>query len=90
MPTKKHFAIICTTELTDASMVGTLTPVYDIPHEIEALRERVLHALQEYFDTDDLVVPELPDLFCGQGMDELTVVANGIEETIAIYETWLF
>ena len=57
---------------------------------IKILEDNLMESLKEHFDTDDVKMGILPDLFAGSYGEDIVIVVDGMNYTIRIMETWIF
>ena len=69
------------------SMIGTLL---EVP-SVEVFRDRLLEALHDYFDSEDVFLPALPDIFDGsyEWEFEVSIPDSGVM-VLDIYATYLY
>ncbi len=86
----KHFTVLNLTDFDEAPMIGTITNITNNPIGIKILEDNLMESLKEHFDTDDVKMGILPDLFAGSYGEDIVIVVDGMNYTIRIMETWIF
>lgn len=89
----KHFTILELGADTESPMVGTIDNVTNTKVGIQSFKERLVNALGEHFDSDDIHFKQsLPDLFSGSPYEDIEINVGDSVQTynIRILETWIY
>lgn len=87
----KHFTVIEIGADSESPMVGTIDNVTNTLIGEELFKERLINALGEHFDSDDIHFTEdLPDLFTGSPYEDIKVEVDDMEYSVRILETWIY
>lgn len=87
----KHFTVLELGSDAESPMIGTIDNVPNTPQGIDSFKERLMIALEEHFDSDDIhFLQEFPDMFTGSPYEDITISIDDIEYEIRILETWIY
>lgn len=86
----KHFTVLELGYDSDSPMVGTIDNVTGDRIGKNLFEERLVAALQEHFDTPDILLGEIPDLFTGSAYEDVSIEVDAICYEIRIMETWIY
>lgn len=86
----KHFTVLEIGADSESPMVGTIDNVTNDRVGDILFKERLIRALKEHFDNEDVIVNNIPDLFAGSAYDDISVLVDGHPYEIRIIETWIY
>jgi len=90
MSTLKHFTVLELGFDSESPMIGTIDNVTNDRIGRNLFKDRLIVALQEHFDTEDIIIEEIPDLFAGSPYEDISVDIDMITYEIRIIETWIY
>lgn len=72
-------------------MVGTINNVTNTKQGIQLFKERLIDALREHFDSDDIHFhQEIPDMFLNTEYEDMEISVEDEAYEIRILETWIY
>lgn len=84
----KHFAIL--ERQSDGNpMIAVIDRVTNNPTGLELFQIRLETALKEHFDTEEIELRSLPDIFEGMSNSVIANIEGGVYE-FQIIETWIY
>jgi len=90
MSALKHFTVLELGADSESPMVGTIDNVTNDRIGKNLFKDRLIVALQEHFDTEDILLNEIPDLFAGSAYEDMQIEVDTVVYEIRIIETWIY
>ena len=90
MSTLKHFTVLELEHDSESPMIGTIDNVTSDRIGKNLFKDRLLVALNEHFDTTDILLNEIPDLFVGSAYEDMQIEVDTVPYEIRIIETWIY
>ena len=87
----KHFTVLELGYDAESPMIGTINNVTNTKQGIQRLKERLIDALGEHFDSDDIHFhQEIPDMFLNTAYEDIEISVDDNAYEIRILETWIY
>lgn len=87
----KHFTILELGYDAESPMIGTIDNVLNTPQGIQSFRKRLIGALGDHFDSDDIRFhQEIPDMFLDTVYEDIEISVEDSAYEIRILETWIY
>lgn len=87
----KHFTVLELGYDAESPMIGTIDNVPNHKHGIQSFKERLIDALEEHFDSDDIHFhQEIPDMFLNTAYEDIEISVDDNAYEIRILETWIY
>jgi len=86
----KHFTVLELGHDPESSMIGTIDSVTSDRIGKNLFKNRVLVALQEHYDTANILLNEIPDIFSGAPYEDMSIKVDTVAYEIRIIETWIY
>ena len=86
----KHFSVIEIGADSESPMIGTIDNVINTKVGRYLFKERLIKALKEHFDTEEVLIGEIPDLFTGSPYEDINVATEFGSYKVRILETWIY
>jgi len=87
----KHFTVLELGYDAESPMVGTIDNVTNTKQGIQSFKERLIDALGEHFDSDDIHFrQEIPDMFLNIAYEDIEISVEDNTYEIRILETWIY
>ena len=87
----KHFTVLELGYDAESPMIGTIDNVTITKQGIQYFKERLIEALREHFDNDDIHFrQEIPDMFQYTAYEDVEISVEDNTYEIRILETWFY
>lgn len=87
----KHFTILELGYDAESPMIGTIDNVPNTKQGIQSFKERLIDALGDHFDSDDIHFhQEIPDMFLNTAYEDVEISVENNTYEIRILETWIY